>query len=50
VGLKIADPVRDAKLIPPLQLLADQWLERWPLDAQRLIRRWVGDVEKYARV
>ncbi|HKY89730.1 MAG TPA: ATP-dependent DNA helicase RecG, partial [Nevskiaceae bacterium] len=50
VGLKIADPVRDARLIPPLQQLADQWLDRWPLDAQRLIRRWVGDVEKYARV
>ncbi|MGQ0697976.1 MAG: ATP-dependent DNA helicase RecG [Panacagrimonas sp.] len=50
IGLKLADPVRDARLIPPLQQLADEWLERFPLDAQVLIRRWVGDVERYARV
>lgn len=50
IGLKLADPVRDAELIPPLQKLADEWLERAPQDAQRLIRRWVGDVERYARV
>ncbi|MDB5972290.1 MAG: recG [Hydrocarboniphaga sp.] len=50
VGLKIAEPVRDSALIPPLQQLADEWLERYPLDAQRLIARWVGDVEKYGQV
>jgi ATP-dependent DNA helicase RecG len=50
IGLKLADPVRDAQLIPPLQPLADTWLDRHPHDAQRLIRRWVGDVERYARV
>ena len=50
IGLKLADPVRDAALIPPLQTLADEWLERHPLEAQRLIRRWVGDVERYAHV
>ncbi len=50
IGLKLADPVRDSALIPPLQTLADEWLERFPLEAQRLIRRWVGDVERYARV
>ena len=50
VGLKLADPVRDAKLIPPLQTLADEWLERFGADAQRIILRWVGDVERYARV
>ncbi|MGQ0530940.1 MAG: ATP-dependent DNA helicase RecG [Panacagrimonas sp.] len=50
IGLKLADPVRDAAQIPPLQPLADEWLERFPDDAQRLIRRWVGDVERYARV
>ena len=50
IGLKLADPVRDAALIPPLQALADEWLERFEPDAQRLIRRWVGDVERYARV
>lgn len=50
VGLKIADPVRDQSLIPPLQQLADDWLQRFPLDARRLIGRWVGDVEKYGQV
>ena len=50
IGLRIADPVRDQALIPPLQQLADDWLERYPLDAQRLIARWVGDVEKYGQV
>ncbi|WP_428313501.1 ATP-dependent DNA helicase RecG [Hydrocarboniphaga sp.] len=50
IGLKIAEPVRDSALIPPLQQLADDWLERYPLDAQRLIARWVGDVEKYGQV
>jgi ATP-dependent DNA helicase RecG len=50
IGLKIADPMRDAALIAPLQQLADEWLERFPLDAKRLIARWVGDVEKYGQV
>lgn len=50
IGLKIADPVRDQALIAPLQQLADEWLERFPLDAKRLIARWVGDVEKYGQV
>jgi len=50
VGLKIADPVRDAAQIPPLQKLADQWLNKSPQEARRLIARWVGDAEKYAQV
>jgi ATP-dependent DNA helicase RecG len=50
VGLKIADPVRDAAQIPALQKLADQWLSKSPQEAKRLIARWVGDAEKYAQV
>jgi ATP-dependent DNA helicase RecG len=50
VGLKLADPVRDAPLVPALQPLADEYLDRHPHEAQRLILRWVGDVERYARV
>jgi ATP-dependent DNA helicase RecG len=50
IGLKIADPVRDAAQIPPLQKLADQWLNKSPQEARRLIARWVGDAEKYAQV
>lgn len=50
IGLKLADPQRDAPLIPELQQLADQWLDSKPELAKLLIRRWVGDVEKYAQV
>jgi len=50
IGLKVADPVRDAALIPPLQKLADEWLTQYPREAKQLITRWVGDVEKYAQV
>ncbi len=54
IGLKIADPVRDAAQIAPLQKLADDWLggavKSGPKDAKRLIARWVGDAERYAQV
>jgi ATP-dependent DNA helicase RecG len=50
IGLKVADPVRDAALIPDLQKLADDWLAQYPREARQLITRWVGDVEKYAQV
>ena len=50
IGLKIADPARDAALIPPLQQLADEYLVKHPREAKLLISRWVGDVDKYAVV
>jgi ATP-dependent DNA helicase RecG len=50
VGLKVADPMRDSGLVPELQQLADDWLARFPRDAQRLIERWIGDVERYGQV
>ena len=50
IGLKLADPQRDAPLIPELQQLADQWLDSKPELARLLIRRWVGDADKYAQV
>jgi len=50
VGLKLADPQRDAPLIPALQQLADEWLDQHPDLARLVIRRWVGDVERYAQV
>jgi ATP-dependent DNA helicase RecG len=50
VGMKLADPVRDAALIPGLQKLADDWLAHQPRLAQLLIKRWVGDPERYAQV
>ena len=50
VGFKLADPVRDQPLVPALQKLADEYLAQHPALASILIRRWVGDVEKYAQV
>ncbi len=50
IGLKIADPVRHADLVPELQKLADRWLAKSPELAQRLIARWVGDAQRYADV
>ncbi len=50
IGMRLADPVRDAALVPPLQQLADRWLTDQPRLAQLLITRWVGDPERYAQV
>ncbi|WP_211226221.1 ATP-dependent DNA helicase RecG [Solimonas flava] len=50
IGMKLADPLRDAALVPPLQQLAERWLEREPELAKLLIARWVGDPDRYARV
>ncbi|MDR3418413.1 MAG: ATP-dependent DNA helicase RecG [Nevskia sp.] len=50
IGLKIADPVRDAEQIPGLQKLADRWLSASQAEARIVIARWVGDAEKYAQV
>jgi len=50
VGLRLADPLRDAPMIQQLQELADSWLRTEPLWTQALIRRWVGDQARYAQV
>ncbi|MGH8446068.1 MAG: ATP-dependent DNA helicase RecG [Solimonas sp.] len=50
IGMKLADPLRDAALIPPLQQIAERYLEQEPELAKLLIARWVGDPDRYARV
>ncbi len=50
IGMKLADPLRDAPLIPQLQQLAERWLAEEPEVAKLLIARWVGDADRYARV
>ena len=50
VGLRLADPLRDAHLIPALQRLADDWLQNRRPAARTLIDRWVGEAERYADV
>jgi len=50
IGLKLADPLRDAALVPPLQKLADDWLEHQLPAARTLIDRWIGTSQRYADV
>ncbi len=50
IGMKLADPVRDAALVPSLQPLADRLIAEQPALARLLIARWVGDPERYAMV
>lgn len=52
VGLKVADPVRDADILPGMMRLAEQLLDDASEDAvvQALIARWVGDIQRYGQV
>ena len=47
---RIADLVRDAELLPPIQAIADTLLNQQPGAVDRLIRRWVGAAAQYAGV
>src|SRR5581483_5079210 len=49
VGLKLADPVRDAARAAPMQKLADDWLAHHPRAARMLVGRWVGDLQRYGQ-
>jgi ATP-dependent DNA helicase RecG len=48
MGFRLADPVRDAARVPALQALADRWLVDEPVPAAQLVRRWIGDWQRYA--
>lgn len=50
IGLKLADPLRDAALIPALQALADDWLHQHHPAVQTVIARWIGESGRYADV
>ncbi len=47
-GFRIADPLRDAELLPEVRTAADALLERAPATADRLIERWIGAAVRYA--
>ncbi len=47
---RVADLVRDAPLLPPVQALADDLLRKDPARADRLVARWIGGAERYAGV
>lgn len=48
--MRVADLVRDADLIPEVQVLADRLLAERPDAVAPLMRRWLGEVDDYAQV
>ncbi len=48
--MRVADLLRDADLLPRVQIAAETVLTDWPSQVERLIRRWVGGAEQYGRV
>jgi ATP-dependent DNA helicase RecG len=48
--MRVADLLRDADLLPRVQIAAEAMLRDWPAQVAPLIRRWVGHAEQYGRV
>ncbi len=48
--MRVADLLRDADLLPRVQIAAETMLRDWPSNVEPLIRRWVGHAEQYGRV
>jgi len=48
--MRVADLLRDADLLPRVQIAAESMLREWPSHVPPLIRRWVGHAEQYGRV
>jgi ATP-dependent DNA helicase RecG len=48
--MRVADLLRDADLLPRVQIAAESMLRDWPQNVTPLIRRWVGHAEQYGRV
>ena len=48
--MRVADLLRDADLLPKVQIAAETLLRDWPSHVAPLIRRWVGSAEQYGRV
>jgi ATP-dependent DNA helicase RecG len=48
--MRVADLVRDADLLPTVQVAADTMLRDWHTNVEPLVRRWVGSAEQYGRV
>ncbi|MGH8196015.1 MAG: ATP-dependent DNA helicase RecG [Woeseiaceae bacterium] len=47
---RVADLVRDARLMPGVQRAADTLYRETPGDAEAIIRRWIGDAAHYGKV
>ncbi len=50
LSLRVADLRRDADLLDAVQQAGAELLERAPGTAEQLIRRWVGEAERYGQV
>jgi ATP-dependent DNA helicase RecG len=48
--MRVADLLRDADLLPRVQIAAESMLRDWPAQVAPLVRRWVGGAEQYGRV
>ncbi len=48
--MRVADLLRDADMLPRIQIAAETLLREWPSNVAPLIRRWVGHAEQYGRV
>ena len=48
--MRVADLLRDADLLPRVQIAAENLLREWPAHVAPLVRRWVGHAEQYGRV
>jgi ATP-dependent DNA helicase RecG len=48
--MRVADLLRDADMLPAVQIAADTLMRDWPAHVAPLIRRWVGHAEQYGRV
>jgi ATP-dependent DNA helicase RecG len=48
--LRIADLLRDEDLLPQVRQTADELLRDYPAHAEAIIRRWLGDGERYGEV
>ena len=47
-GFRIADPMRDAALLPQVHALAERLLHEHPQVADRVVARWVGGAARFA--
>jgi ATP-dependent DNA helicase RecG len=48
--MRVADLLRDADLLPKVQIAAEAMLRDWPSNVEPLVRRWLGFAEQYGRV
>jgi len=48
--MRVADLLRDADLLPRVQIAAEALLRDWASNVEPLVRRWVGHAEQYGRV